>query len=130
VYGFLLEHGQDLVDDGWVANSRDGWLIEGWVAMSVARQLATAVLWVRIQTSLKNHTWATLAKEWPTHLARQKNIKKGFLLEHGLDLVDGFLLEHGLDLVDGFLLEHGQEQVDCVLPKHGQEKVDDELPEQ
>ncbi len=32
---------------------------EGWVAKSVARQLATAVLWVRIQTSLKNHKWAT-----------------------------------------------------------------------
>jgi hypothetical protein len=32
---------------------------EGWVAKSVARQLATAALWVRIQTSLKNHKWAT-----------------------------------------------------------------------
>ncbi len=31
----------------------------GWVAKSVARQLATAVLWVRIQTFLKNHKWAT-----------------------------------------------------------------------
>ncbi len=31
----------------------------GWVAKSVARQLATAVLWVRIQISLKNHKWAT-----------------------------------------------------------------------
>jgi hypothetical protein len=39
--------------EGWVAKS------EGWVAKSVARQLATAVLWVRIQTSLKNHKWAT-----------------------------------------------------------------------
>jgi hypothetical protein len=29
------------------------------VAKSVARQLATATLWVRIQTSLKNHKWAT-----------------------------------------------------------------------
>jgi hypothetical protein len=28
--------------------------MQGWVAKSVARQLATAVLWVRIQTSLKN----------------------------------------------------------------------------
>jgi hypothetical protein len=34
-------------------------LLGGWVAKSVARQLATAVLWVRIQTSLKNHKWAT-----------------------------------------------------------------------
>jgi hypothetical protein len=33
--------------------------LEGWVAKSVSRQLATAVLWVRIQTSLKNHKWAT-----------------------------------------------------------------------
>jgi hypothetical protein len=31
----------------------------GWVAKSVARQLATVALWVRIQTSLKNHKWAT-----------------------------------------------------------------------
>ncbi len=36
---------------------------EGWVAKSVARQLATAVLWVRIQTSLKNHKWATYISE-------------------------------------------------------------------
>ncbi len=34
-------------------------LIEGWVAKSVARQLATAVFWVWLQTSLKNHKWAT-----------------------------------------------------------------------
>ncbi len=34
-------------------------IVKGWVAKSVARQLATAVLWVRIQTSLKNHKWAT-----------------------------------------------------------------------
>jgi hypothetical protein len=33
----------------------------------VARLLATAALWVRIQTSLKNPKWATFAKEWPTH---------------------------------------------------------------
>jgi hypothetical protein len=45
--------------DGWL-RERDGWLSrEGWVAKSVARQLATAVLWVRIQTTLKNHKWAT-----------------------------------------------------------------------
>jgi hypothetical protein len=57
---------------------RDGWLSrEGWVAKSVARQLATAVLWVRIQTSLKNHKWATLSKEWPTHSSPpKKNIQK------------------------------------------------------
>jgi hypothetical protein len=32
---------------------------EGWVAKSVARQFATAVLWVRIHTSLENHKWET-----------------------------------------------------------------------
>jgi hypothetical protein len=31
------------------------YISEGWVA----RKLATAVLWVRNQTSLKNHKWAT-----------------------------------------------------------------------
>ncbi len=46
--------------EGWVAKS-EGWVAksEGWVAESVARQLATAVLWVRIQTSLKYQRWAT-----------------------------------------------------------------------
>jgi hypothetical protein len=29
----------------------------------VARLLATAALWIRIQTSLKNTKWATYAKE-------------------------------------------------------------------
>jgi hypothetical protein len=39
-----------------------------WVAKLVqARLLATAPLWVRIQTSLKNTKWATSAKDWPTH---------------------------------------------------------------
>ncbi len=37
------------------------------VAKFVARLLATAALWVRIQTLLKNTKWATEAKEWPTH---------------------------------------------------------------
>jgi len=37
-----------------------GWLSKGrWVAKLVARLLATATLWVRIQTSLKNTKWAT-----------------------------------------------------------------------
>ncbi len=36
--------------------SKNEW---GWVTKSVARQLATAALWVRIQTCLKNHKWAT-----------------------------------------------------------------------
>jgi hypothetical protein len=34
--------------------------------MLVARPLATAVLIVRTQTSLKNHKGAKKAKEWPT----------------------------------------------------------------
>jgi hypothetical protein len=46
------------------------------VAKSVARQLPTAVLWVRIQTSLKNDKWATFAKEWPTHSSPPKKKKK------------------------------------------------------
>ncbi len=50
--------------------------LEGWVAKSVACQLATAVLWVRIQTPLKNHKWATYAKEWPTHSSPPKKYTK------------------------------------------------------
>jgi len=34
-------------------------LIARWVAKLVARLLATAALWVRIQASLKNTKWAT-----------------------------------------------------------------------
>jgi hypothetical protein len=65
------------VRDGWLS---EGWVakFEGWVAKSVARQLATAALWVRIQISLINHKWATQAKEWPTHSSppKKKKIKK------------------------------------------------------
>ncbi len=43
----------------------DGWL--------VAHLLATAV---RMQTSLKNTTWATKAKEWPTHSSLPKKYTK------------------------------------------------------
>jgi hypothetical protein len=43
-----------------------------WVAKLVALLLATAALWVRIQTSLKNTKWATYAKEWPTHSSKPK----------------------------------------------------------
>ncbi len=42
------------------------------MAKSIARQLATAALWVRIQTSLKNQKWATSAKKWPTHSSPPK----------------------------------------------------------
>jgi hypothetical protein len=37
----------------WVAK------IGRWVAKFIANLIVTAVLWVRIQTSLKNHKWAT-----------------------------------------------------------------------
>ncbi len=49
-------------DSGLMQSFRETSLLitkEEWVAKSVARQLATAALWVRIQTSLKNHKWAT-----------------------------------------------------------------------
>jgi hypothetical protein len=39
----------------------------------VARLLASAAVWVRIQTSLKNTKWATSAREWPI---KQKYTKK------------------------------------------------------
>jgi hypothetical protein len=57
--------------------------VEGWVAKSVARQLAMAVLWVRIQTSLKNHKWATYGKRRNGRhtVACQKNIQKK--MKHG-----------------------------------------------
>jgi hypothetical protein len=44
----------------------------------VARLLATAALWFRIQTSIKNTSWATQAKEWPIHSSppKKKNIYK------------------------------------------------------
>jgi hypothetical protein len=45
-----------------------------WVAKLVPRLLATAALWVRIQTSLKNTKWAT--KEWPTHSSPPKKYTK------------------------------------------------------
>jgi hypothetical protein len=44
------------------------------VAKLVGRLLATAALWVRIETSLKNTTWGTKAKEWPKHSRPPKNI--------------------------------------------------------
>ncbi len=38
----------------------------------VARWLATAALWVRIQTPLKNTKWAIKAKEWPPKKCNKK----------------------------------------------------------
>jgi hypothetical protein len=40
------------MEDGWLREM--GGYLERWVAKLVARLLATAALWVRIQTSLKN----------------------------------------------------------------------------
>jgi hypothetical protein len=53
---------------------RDGWLL----VKLVARLLATAALWVRIQASLKNAKWATYSKRRSGQhtLARQKIYKK------------------------------------------------------
>ncbi len=44
-----------------MAKKGDGWLSKevGEVTKFVARLVATAALWVRIQTSLKNTKWAT-----------------------------------------------------------------------
>ncbi len=51
--------------------------IEGWVAKSVAHQLATAALWVRIQTSLKKIINGRHKQRSGLHtLARQKIIEK------------------------------------------------------
>jgi hypothetical protein len=48
------------------------WVAKPGVAKLVARLLAMAALWVRIQTSLKNTKWATYAKEYmATTLAHQ-----------------------------------------------------------
>ncbi len=55
-----------------------GLLLQGWVAKLVARLLTTAALRVLIQTSLKNHKWATLAKEWPTQSIPSKIYAKKF----------------------------------------------------
>ncbi len=49
----------------------DGWL--SWYP--VARLLAKAALWVRIQTSLKNTKWKTYKRSGHT-LARPKNLQK------------------------------------------------------
>jgi hypothetical protein len=42
----------------------------------VARLLATAALWVRIQLCVKNTKWATKANEWPTHPSPPKKYTK------------------------------------------------------
>ncbi len=61
----------------WVAK-----LVERWVAKLVAHMLATAALWVRIQTSIKHTNWAPLAKERQTHSSPPKNIYKKSIHYH------------------------------------------------
>jgi hypothetical protein len=51
------------------------------VAKLVARLLATAALWVQIQTSLKNKKWATFAREWPTLSSPPKKYTKRIFSE-------------------------------------------------
>ncbi len=80
---FYIEHESaksqyEVIINGWVAKKGDRWLSGRWVAKLVAYLLATAALWVRIQTSLKNTNWATQAKEWPTHSSPPKNIQKNY----------------------------------------------------
>jgi hypothetical protein len=47
----------------------------GWGDKLLARLPATAALWVRIQTFLKNQKWTTKAKEWPAHSSPPKKKK-------------------------------------------------------
>jgi hypothetical protein len=42
-----------------------------WVAKLIARLLAKAALWVRIQTSLENAKWKGIQKEWQHILVSQ-----------------------------------------------------------
>ncbi len=61
----------------------------------VARLLATAALWVRIKTSLKNTKWATQRSGHHT-LACQKNIRKKISKIHGQCCESGvFILDPG-----------------------------------
>jgi len=62
----------------WIAKYGDGWLSQG------DGLLATAALWVRIQTSVKNTKRETYGKDWPTHSSPpKKNIQKEYLQEGG-----------------------------------------------
>ncbi len=74
----LEEMGGKVGGDGWLSWRR--WVAklvgDGCMARLVARLLATAALWVRIQTYLKHTKWATKAKEWPKHSSPPKNIEK------------------------------------------------------
>ncbi len=60
-------------------------------AKLVARPLATASHRARIQTSLKNHKWATYTKEWSTHSSPPKNKYKENAVSH---LLSGVYVMH------------------------------------
>ncbi len=69
----------------------DGWLsLGGWVA----RQLATAALWVRVHTSLKNHKGATWSDRHT--LARQKTYKKIYIYMTNDIFIYGEIFAHFL----------------------------------
>ncbi len=57
-----------------------------WVAKSVARQLATAVLWVRIQTSLKNQK-SKMGDKSEGVADTLKPAKKKYTIEYKLHLL-------------------------------------------
>ncbi len=78
-YLFIKAYKTFAPDSGLMQSCRETSLLitkEGWVAEPVARQLATAALWVRIQTSLKIINGRH--KRWSGRhtLALQKNIQK------------------------------------------------------
>jgi hypothetical protein len=50
--GWVAKRGMGGQLEGWVAKRGMGGQLEGWVAKSVARQLATAVLWIPIYNYL------------------------------------------------------------------------------
>jgi hypothetical protein len=68
----LGEMGGQVGGDGWLSWGRWVTKFGRWVAKLVARLLAMADLWVRIQTSFKNTKWATQTKEWPAHSSPPK----------------------------------------------------------
>jgi hypothetical protein len=70
---WVAKSGRWVVKSGrWVAKSGR------WLAKLVARLLATAAIWVRIQTYLNTKS-ATSAKECPTHFSPPKKYSKKWL---------------------------------------------------
>jgi len=50
-----------------------------WLKVGSAPAFSRQALWVRIQTFLKNHKWATLAEEWQRHSSQPKNVQKNLI---------------------------------------------------